>query len=167
MDAYERDIVEMASITRGSSFYEYHKAFSARASALLQQRNIQIDWSIRDTRLFTTIFAGQSVVRCDLCNSVGHATHFCPKTKSNQGQGQPDYLNKTKQNYSRFDAQGRPRITHKGKEVCNNFNSPNGCHRNSCNLSHICSECKLNNHASTNCNKLKVKQKDHNNADKQ
>lgn len=75
LDAYERDIVEMASTTRGSAFYEYQKAFSARASALLLQRNINIDWSIRDTKLFATIFAGQTVVRCELCGSVTHATH--------------------------------------------------------------------------------------------
>lgn len=34
-NAYEQDIVEMASTTRGSAFYEYHNAFSAQASAVL------------------------------------------------------------------------------------------------------------------------------------
>jgi hypothetical protein len=58
LDAYEPDIVEMASTTRGSTFYEYHKAFSDRASALLLQRNVHINWSVRCTKLFTTIFSG-------------------------------------------------------------------------------------------------------------
>lgn len=49
LDAYERDIEEMASMTHGPAFYDYHKAFSPRASALLHQRNIRVDWSVRDT----------------------------------------------------------------------------------------------------------------------
>lgn len=53
IDAYERDIVEMASTTRGSAFYEYQNAFSARTSALLLQRNINTDQFIRNTKLLT------------------------------------------------------------------------------------------------------------------
>lgn len=74
---------------------------------------------------------------------------------------------KTKQTTSNMDVQVRPRISFKGKEICNNFNGPNGCHRNSCNLLHICSECKLNNHSASNCNKIKIKTKDHPQTDKQ
>lgn len=167
LDAYERDIVEMASTTRGSAFYEYQKAFSARASALLLQRNINIDWSIRDTKLFATIFAGQTVVRCELCGSVTHATHFCSKAKMGSNPYAQNTNGKTKQTTSNMDVQGRPKISFKGKEICNNFNGPNGCHRNLCNLLHICSECKLNNHSASNCNKAKIKTKDHPQTDKQ
>ena len=35
MDQYERDIVEMATQFGGTTFYDYHKAFSAKAAALL------------------------------------------------------------------------------------------------------------------------------------
>ena len=35
LDFYERDIVEMAQRFWGTRFYEYHKAFSAKAAALL------------------------------------------------------------------------------------------------------------------------------------
>ncbi|XP_056000795.1 uncharacterized protein LOC130048272 [Ostrea edulis] len=158
LDAYLRDIIEMASTTKGSAFYDYHKAFSARASTLLQQRNIRIDWAIRDTKLFTTIFAGQTINRCEMCNSVTHSSHFCPRIKHNTLQSQSSASQQNPQTSSLCDVQGRPRIKHKGKEICNNFNSVTGCQRKACNLVHICSECKFNNHAAPTCNKLKAKQ---------
>lgn len=132
LDAYERDIVEMASMTRGPAFNDYHKAFSPRASALLHQRNIRVDWSVRDTKLFTSIFAGQTVIRCDSINSLTHTAHFCPKAKLNPAQNNP-MQSKYRGSFNQFDVQGRPRLTHKGKEICNNFNGENGCYRQSCN----------------------------------
>lgn len=165
LDGYERDIVEMASMTRGPAFYDYHKAFFARASALLHQRNIRVDWSVRDTKLFTSIFAGQTVIRCDSCNSLTHTAHFCPKAKLNPAQNN-HMQSKYRGSSNQFDVQGRPRLTHKGKEICNNFNGENGCYRQSCNLVHICSACKLGKHASIQC-KTAVRQKDGNTTEKQ
>lgn len=165
LDAYERDIVEMASMTRGPAFYDYHKAFSARASALLHQRNIRVDWSVRDTKLFTSIFAGQTVIRCDSCNSLTHTAHFCPKAKLNPVQNNPVH-SKYRGSSNQLDVQGRPRLTHKGKEICNNFNGENRCNRQSCYLVHICSACKLGKHASIQC-KTAVRQKDGNTVEKQ
>lgn len=165
LDAYERDIVEMASMTRGPAFYDYHKAFSARASALLHQRNIRVDWSVRDTKLFTSIFAGQTVIRCDSCNSLTHTAHFCPKAKLHSAQNNP-MQSKYRGSTNQVDVQGRPRLTHKGKEICNNFNGENGCNRQSYNLVHICSACKLGKHASIQC-KTAVRQKDGNTTEKQ
>ena len=46
LDHYERDVVEMANNFGGTRFYDYHKAFSAKAAALLHQRNIKVDWSL-------------------------------------------------------------------------------------------------------------------------
>ncbi|XP_062580111.1 uncharacterized protein LOC134242104 [Saccostrea cucullata] len=153
LDAYERDIVEMSSMTKGSyAFYEYHKAFSARASALLQQRNIKIDWSIRDMKLYTTIFSGQAVTRCENCNSISHPSHFCPKVKHTSAPNTNRYRSETV-----MDKKGRPRTYHKGKEICNNFNGNNGCYMNSCNLAHVCTECKQDNHLATKCQKGKQK----------
>lgn len=79
LDAYKHDIIETALTTRRSAFKEYQKAFSAQASTILLQQNI--NWFIRDTKLFTIIFSGQTVVRCELCCSVTHASHFCLKFK--------------------------------------------------------------------------------------
>jgi hypothetical protein len=138
LTAYLGDMIEMASTTKGSAF--------------LQQRNIRIDWAIRDTKLFTTIFAGQMVNRCDLCNSVTHSSHFCPRNKNINSKNHSS--SKHSQSTSLLDVQGRPRIKHKGKEICNNFNSATGCQRKA----HICSECKFHNHAAPMCNKAKAKQ---------
>ena len=35
----------MASQFGGSTFYEYHKAFAARAAALLLNHGIKVDWA--------------------------------------------------------------------------------------------------------------------------
>ena len=55
LDAYLRDIVEMSSCF-GIGFYDYHRAFSAKAASFLLYHQVKVDWSHRDTKLFTTIF---------------------------------------------------------------------------------------------------------------
>ena len=37
-------VVGIASRIEGTVFYEYHKAFSAQAAALIQQHNMKLDW---------------------------------------------------------------------------------------------------------------------------
>ena len=59
LDAYERCIIDMGIRYTGSGFYEYHRQFSAKAAAYLEQHNIKIDWSIRDNVLYTNVFTGQ------------------------------------------------------------------------------------------------------------
>ena len=80
LDRYLADIVKMSSQFGGSSFYEYHKAFAARAATLLLCYNQKVDWGKRDQALFCTIFAGHKANSCSICNSLGHATSFCPQT---------------------------------------------------------------------------------------
>ena len=77
LDYYERDIVKMAQRFGGQRFYEYHKVFTAKAAALLQQRGIKVDWAVRDNGLFCTIFAGMRTNVCTLCSSVNHTSDFC------------------------------------------------------------------------------------------
>lgn len=79
LDTYERDLVELATILPGSVFYEYHKAFSARAAAaLLHQRSIKVNWAIRDNQLYTTVCSGYKSNSCKLCNHMSHTEDFCP-----------------------------------------------------------------------------------------
>lgn len=115
LDAYKHDIIETALTTRRSAFKEYHKAFSAQASTILLQQNI--NWSIRDIKLFTTIFSSQTVVRCELCCSVTHASHFCLKFKMGSTPYVGNANGKTKLTPSNMDVQGRPRISYKGREI--------------------------------------------------
>ena len=56
LDFYKRDIVEMAHRFERPQFYEYHKAFSAKAGALLHQRSIKVDWVVSDNGLYCTLF---------------------------------------------------------------------------------------------------------------
>ena len=54
---------------------------------------------------------------------------------------------------SRTDRYGRYSQFHNGKEICNDFNSPNGCnatHKNFSRISHICRACKASTHAAFN-----------------
>lgn len=150
----------MASTTRGSAFYEYHKTFLARASALLLQRNINIDWSVRDTKLFTTIFSRQTTIRWKLFCSLAYL--FYVKDGSTPFVGHANY-GKTKQTPCIMNVRERPRILCKGKYVIN-FNGTNWCHGIFLQfLSHLFySECKLNNHSQSICSKEKQnKTRDH------
>ena len=67
----------MAKYFSGNRFYDYHKAFSAKAAALQHQIQGEVDWSIRDNGLFCPSFAGVSINVCELCASIYHASDFC------------------------------------------------------------------------------------------
>ena len=70
LDAYEAIVVGIASRIDGTAYYEYHKSFSARASALIQQQNVKVDWGLRDNGLFCSLFVGQRANVCSMCGSV-------------------------------------------------------------------------------------------------
>ena len=56
LDLYERDSVYMATRYNGRGFYEYHKSFSAQATAHLRYSNKKVDWSVPNNKLFANIF---------------------------------------------------------------------------------------------------------------
>ena len=166
LDLYERDIVNMSARFGGLAFYEYHKAFSARAAALLSQLGIKVDWSLRDQNLFNQVFAGHKIHACEICNSSGHDTSFCPQALGSTGaKGQstiPTLNSAPSPNRKRqankpaltgagaaghVDRLGRPRIQ---LELCNNFNEST-CSRTVCHLLHYCSFCWLPGHPSRLC----------------
>ena len=141
LDMYERDVIDMSQRYGGFTFYEYHKAFSAKAAAYLEQRGIKLDWSIRDNKLYNTLFSGMKAQSCHLCSSQIHVTTQCPlaanMTPANlRNSSRPQYGASN----SGFDIHGRKRVVHQGKEVCNNYNK-NQCFRPQCNRSHVCSLC--------------------------
>ena len=74
LDVYQREIIGMSAKFGGTSFNEYHKAFSARAAELLTHYNVKVDWSRRDNNLFCSIFAGHKANACSICNSIAHTT---------------------------------------------------------------------------------------------
>ena len=80
LDFYKRDIVDMSIRFGGFTFYDYHKAFSARAASLLLDHHIKIDWSYRDQNLFNQFFAGHKINPCQICNNASHSADFCPQS---------------------------------------------------------------------------------------
>ena len=156
LDAYEAMVVGIASRIEGTSFYEYHKAFSARAAALIVQHNVKIDWAVRDNGMFCSLFVGQTAKVCSLCGSVAHLSNFCPMLASGKPQAQSgnayrgSVLGRPNQTHTSTDIQGRPRVSVGQREVCNNFNSDRGCPRKDCKFLHSCLKCR-GPHASVVC----------------
>ena len=56
LDLYEREIVNMASRYPGAGLYDYHKQFLAKAALYLKNTNWKLDWSKRDSQLYSNIF---------------------------------------------------------------------------------------------------------------
>lgn len=52
-----------------STFFQYHKAFAAKASATLAQSGLTLDWSILDTEILIML---TQMASCHLRGSVGH-----------------------------------------------------------------------------------------------
>ena len=135
LDAYERDVIDMAYRYPGQGYYEYHKKFAAEAAAHLKFNNVVIDWSIRNNRLFCNIFSSARPIVCSNCNSPFHNTISC-----NQRMYNSQYFNKSRG--SEQDLYGRERVFHMGREVCNNFNGMKGCSNVRCRNAHVCLNCK-------------------------
>ncbi len=155
LDAYELIVVEMAHKFGGTAFYDYHRAFSARAAAMLQNFQIKINWALKDTNLFCLSCLGHSVIPCGICSAKDHTTHFCPQAQYPNNRpgrnGRSDNFHRansaasnSKQNMTNpsIDRQGRIREFHAGSELCNNFNTESGCPLKNCFYRHICKVCK-------------------------
>ena len=158
LDTYEKDIVEIAHQFGGNRFYEYHKAFSAKAAALLHQRGIKVDWSKRDYGLFCTLFAGVKTNTCSLCGSVSHTSEFCAllvnpnlEKTNNSGSNTRNFGN-TGSNDSALKRGTRNQVLFQGIPLnCNNYNY-RSCSRVSCKFLHLCREC-FSSHPVSKCTK--------------
>ena len=107
-----------------------------------------LNWSIRDTDLYCRLCAGRRVNACTLCSSVAHSTGMCPLASSLKTPSAG--LNKRNADGVN-DAVGRQRKFHAGVEICNNYNSSNGCNRRICKFLHLCSWCKSEQHCGAEC----------------
>ena len=159
LDFYERDIVEMAQRFGGTRFYEYHKAFAAKAAALLHQRGIKVDWAVRDNGLYCTVFAGMRANVCSLCSSVNHTSEFCSlvvnpywkRATQQMNGGIPRFpspnanMPQQSKRYNQTFFQGIP--------LCINYNE-RSCVRSACRYLHLCSDCYAP-HPKSKCNKTK------------
>ncbi len=133
LDLYERSIIDMHSRFGGNIFYEYHRAFSARAAQYLQIYNVKVDWSVRDNDLFCAITAGSKPQACPVCNSLSHTTMFCGQVDKSNASNSPS----------------KARHTYNGVEICLKFNQGRFI-RNPCIFVHRCSLCKSTQHGAHN-----------------
>ncbi|MGH0123235.1 UNVERIFIED_CONTAM: hypothetical protein FKN15_011700 [Acipenser sinensis] len=132
-------VVELAVRYGGALFYQYHRAFSAKAAATLSADNRIIDWSRSDTDLFTRIFSGIRPNACSACASTAHSSYLCPKTAASSLQPihhplpsllSPRHLAPASIHASApptrsqaRDVYGRPIKFTGGRQICNNFNT--------------------------------------------
>ena len=155
LDGYEAIVVSIGTKIQGTAYYEYHKAFAARSAALILQHNVKIDWGVRDNGLYCTLFVGQTAKVCSLCGSVAHLSGFCPMLATTNATPvvQNGSLLPIMGRYSHppaTDIQGRPRVSVGQRELCNNFNSEQGCTRQNCKFLHSCLICR-DSHSSIRC----------------
>ena len=133
----------------GFAFYDYHRSFSARAATLLVNYNVRVDWSKRDSNIFMAVTAGYKANACNLCRSTSHSTDFCSQLSNvsrQYGSSTPTGANAT------TDKRGRQRVKFQGREMCNNYNTPDGCQRSNCSYLHACLRCHSSNHGKDKCN---------------
>lgn len=145
-DMYLQDIIDMAMKYKGTTFYDYHKAFAKKVAAIKETRGLIVDWSVRDEKLYSTVCTGKQVNMCGLCSSTFHITEMCPKSASKF----PTFSPRTTSNFQTTnpqnsfpkgpvndnDSYGRPKLFYKGQEVCNHFLAGN-CRRPNCRFAHI------------------------------
>lgn len=152
LDSYLNFIIELAT-SYPAKFYQYHKAFSARAAALLEQRRVLIDWSIPDHGLVTKIFAGCPADVCRHCKSVMHSSEFCDLTRKDfrlQTRVNPYNKNFNSDVQGRMsqgrrssdrDIGGRKKVFFSGMEICNNYNFRSCTNGAGCRYAHVCVAC--------------------------
>ena len=170
LEDYENDIAKIHAFY-GDRFYDYHLAFSSKAAEAVKMR-IPIDWSKRDTEQFQLILGGTRARQCQHCSSTLHESEFCPNYNVESEKmtrnrftfvgNQQRTLNTvnayqqrlpTNRQEAQADLHGRKIYFHQGQEICNNFNSTQGCSRRTCSRSHICAVCNNLNHTKITCPK--------------
>ncbi|MGH0166086.1 UNVERIFIED_CONTAM: hypothetical protein FKN15_051758 [Acipenser sinensis] len=147
LNQYPFFTVELSVCYRGTMFYEYHCAFSAKAAATLSANNRIVDWSRSDPDLFTRIFSGIHANACSVCTSTAHSTYLCPKAAAGSfkpssrslpsllGSRQPpsasSHASAPPTRSQTQDIYGRPIKFSGGRQISNNFNS-SACFNQSC-----------------------------------
>ena len=124
--------------------------FSKQAAAYLE-KGIKVDWSKHHKDLFQLLVGGGKTKLCDHCGQADHQSPFCP-TQIDQffPSGIKNFSDGAKRQPS-HDKRGRLLVMHKGKEICNNFNSIKGCLSAACSFLHICKKCKKTGHGEISC----------------
>ena len=146
---YRYNIIEMHN-DFGNLFYQYHKAFSAKAAAALLNHRIKIDWSIVDYKIHMNVFSGRRANSCSLCQGVDHNTDMCSLNVGSRNNAAAkrmsgfEYQNKT-------STRPKRKTLSDGTEVCYPFNE-NKCWRGeTCKNAHVCLKCLSKDHIQSDC----------------
>ncbi|XP_018418827.1 PREDICTED: uncharacterized protein C5orf42-like, partial [Nanorana parkeri] len=75
LDAYLHIVMDLAYKYGGLTYYDYHRAFSAKAAAGLSQFHFTANWGRMYTELFCRHFAGLKAPVCMSCQSSVHTTN--------------------------------------------------------------------------------------------
>ena len=104
--------------------------------------------SLHTTGRPCSLFAGQRANACQLCRSLNHLTPFCPQHSGKKlNQPSQQHRDSSRQNsrplanFGSTDRRGRPRVSYGNREICNNFNSSQGCTQIDCRNAHVCLKC--------------------------
>ena len=157
--AYMSDIIRLSARFGHPFFYDYHRLFAQKAEALLQTRNVLVDWSKRDHDTYFSVFSGLRPIVCELCRSPDHFTHFCKKVLDKS-----DALDRLSSNNSvraadvsnAFSSSSRSVGGDKEKQdvraTCKYFNGAGfgRCVQLNCRFDHLCSRCR-GNHPKKSC----------------
>ena len=148
LNAYLALISELYRRYGGSLFYEYHKAFSAKAANYLARFSTRLDWSCVDTELLVMFAGGHRALTCRLCNQVDHSAEVCPRSvlpgggeSVSESEPRPLLPCPPAAEGPCLDSHGREVVVFNDTPICNNFNE-NVCTFTSCRFSHVCSFCK-------------------------
>ncbi|CAC5398343.1 unnamed protein product [Mytilus coruscus] len=143
LDMFLQNIIEMATNFKGNIFFEYHKAFAKKVAAIKLTKVLTVDWSIRDEKLYSSVCLGRAINTCGVCGSSLHSTEMCYLSDTSQGKSYHSLQKRIPTiPYSQpqsvdIDPYGRPKLFHKGKEICNYYLAGN-CYRGStCRYAHV------------------------------
>ena len=145
LDCYEAIIQDIEAL-HGGKFYEYHKLFSMRSATALEVHQLKLDWSKRDSELYSMISVHQSRA-CTKCGEFSHEAQFCP-TPAQSRDRHPQSVLSGQQTLDRF---GRRREYAGDFEICNNFNGQQGCRAPKCPRAHQCIRCRRKDHGASSC----------------
>ena len=123
--------------------------FSARATALLTELKIKVDWSYRDQAIFSSVVPERPAFRCDLCKSVSHRAKFCSFNAGHTVKFSPAAPLTGGSTHADTNSH-ETSIPWYSTIPCQNFNLRT-CFRCNCRFQHICASCHQPGHPVTLC----------------
>lgn len=164
LTAYLNEIIRLSGRFGQTYFYDYYRLFTQKAEALLQTRNILVDWSKRDQDIYFSVFSGLRPVVYEFCRSPDHFTHFCKKVLektdvvdtvfSNQTLRGGESSSNSTNNTSTIPVRAS-HIDHEHQHLqptCKYFNGAGfgKCIQSNCRFLHLCARCR-GNHSKKSC----------------